>query len=496
MTSDHAPPPHPHLHAVAPPHPHAPASLVEGSIGRTLFFFSLPILASSILQSLNASVNAIWIGRLLGPAALGASANANSVLFLLLAAVFGTGMAASVLVGQSLGAADLTQARRVVGTSISFIALVSLGLAIAGSIFAPDLQRALDTPADVLPLATSYLRIIFYGLPGMYIYTFVMMCLRGAGDAKTPFAFLLVSAALDVSLNPLFIRGAGPIPAMGIAGSATATLIAQWISLGLLIGYLYLKKNMLRLERGQVRFLRLDPTILHALVTKGVPMGMQIIVVSSSSLAMIKLVNRFGSNTTAAYGACFQLWSYIQMPAFAVGSAVSSMAAQNVGAGLWDRVARIARDGVIYNVLLTAALVAIASVGSREAFELFLGSAPGAVAIAQHIHFIVSWSFILFGISFVLTSVVRATGAVLPPLLILLVALWLVRMPIAYAFVGTHGAEAIWWSFPLGSVVSLILSIAYYRLGNWRRAKMIDRPVVTASTATLPVAVVTSPSRS
>ena len=459
-----------------PPAAPTRSSLTEGSIGRTLFVFSLPILASSVLQSLNASVNAIWIGRLLGPAALGASANANSVLFLLIAAVFGTGMAASVLVGQSLGAKNLAQAKRTVGASISFITLVSLALALLGSLLSPRLLVALDTPADVLPLATAYLRIIFYGLPGIYIYTFVMMCLRGAGDAKTPFAFLVVSAALDVSLNPVFIRGLGPIPAMGIAGSATATLIAQWTSLVLLVGHLYRKKHFLRVGRGEVGNLRLDPAILRALVVKGVPMGMQVIVVSSSALAMIKLVNRFGSTTTAAYSACFQLWSYVQMPAFAVGSAVSSMAAQNVGAGRWDRVARIARDGVVYNVLLTAALVGVVSVASRAAFELFLRGAPEAVAIAQHIHFVVSWSFILFGVSFVLTSVVRATGAVVPPLLILIVALWLVRMPFAYALVPAHGAAAIWWSFPVGSIVSLCLSVAYYRFGHWRRAKMIEEP--------------------
>ena len=170
------------------------------------------------------------------------------------------------------------------------------------------------------------------------------------------------------------------------------------------------------------------------------------------------------------------------MPAFAVGSAVSSMAAQNVGAGRWDRVARIARDGVLYNILLTAALVGVVSIASHAAFELFLRNAPEAVEIARHVHFIVSWSFVLFGVSFVLTSVVRATGAVLPPLLILVVALWVVRMPFAYALVAKHGADAIWWSFPVGSTVSLMLSIAYYRFGGWRRARMIEerRDVVTS----------------
>ena len=311
------------------------ASLVEGPIARTLIAFSLPILASNVLQSLNASINAAWIGHLLGTRALTASANANSILFLLLSVSFGLTMAASILIGQSTGARDPTLTKRVMGTSFVFFGIVSLATAVIGFAVAPQILHAMRTPPDAVALAAAYLRIIFIAIPALFLSTFMMMALRGTGDSRTPFFFMLISAALDVGLNPFLIRGFGPVPAMGIAGSAVATGIAQWLALIALAVWLYWRRNILCLYRGEFGYLRIDGAILRSLLTKGIPMGLQVVVVSTSMLTMISLVDRFGSLTVAAYGACFQLWNYIQMPAFSVGSAVSSMAAQNVGAKRW-----------------------------------------------------------------------------------------------------------------------------------------------------------------
>ena len=452
--------------------------LVEGPIARTLIRFSLPILGSSILQSLNASINAIWIGRLIGANGLSASANANSIMMFLLSLGFGLGMAATILVGQGLGAGDMAQVKRTLGTTLVFFIGLSLVIGTGGFFAAPSMLAAMHTPPEVLGLAAAYLRVIFLALPAIYLYTFVMMALRGAGDARTPFTFLAISAGLDVGLNPILISGLGPIPAMGIAGSALATLISQWVGLVAMVGWLYRSKNILRLTRSELSHLRLDGEILRSLVAKGLPMGLQMIVMSSSMLAMISMVNRFGALTVAAYGACFQLWSYIQMPAMAVGTAVSSMAAQNVGARRWDRVSRVAGIGVLYNVLLTGALVLIVAVIDRGAFALFLGGDSPAVDIARHIHQIASWSFVMFGIAFVLSSVVRATGAVVPPLIFLFVAMWLVRLPFAVALTPPLGADAIWWSFPIGSGASMLLLVAYYRFGGWKKAKMLEHQAI------------------
>jgi len=310
-------------------------------------------------------------------------------------------------------------------------------------------------------------------LPAMYLYTFIMMTLRGAGDSRTPFIFMLVSVGLDIALNPLFIFGLGPIPRMGIAGSAVATLIAQTGTLIGLIAWLYRKKYFLCIHRDELKLLLPDPTILKALLAKGLPMGAQMIVIASSAIIMMSLVNRHGSQTTAAYGAAAQLWTYIQMPALAIGSAVSSMVAQNVGAKRWDRVAGIGRAGVLTNFALTGTLVLVIYLFNRAALALFLGDDSSAIGIAQHLNHIVVWSFLLFGVTFVMFGVVRATGAVMLPLVVLAISMWGVRYPFAALLEPRFGADAIWWSFPVGSLVSIVITTIYYRRGGWKKAHML-----------------------
>lgn len=153
----------------------APAarSLTEGPIGRNLLLFALPILAGNIAQSLNGSVNAIWVGRFLGEAALTATANANNIMFFLIGSVFGIGMAATILIGQAMGARDVVQARRVMGTSATFFIGISVLIAIAGWFMAHPLLRAMGTPAASLPLAEAYLRIIFLATPTLYAFAFL-----------------------------------------------------------------------------------------------------------------------------------------------------------------------------------------------------------------------------------------------------------------------------------------------------------------------------------
>lgn len=450
------------------------AVLVDGPIARTLLLFSLPILATNVLQSLNASINAAWIGHLLGTDALSASANANALLFLLLSACFGLGIMASILVAQSLGARDIDHAKRVIGTVSVFFAAVSLVMAVLGVFAAPTILVLMGTPPESLPLAAAYLRVIFVALPGMYLYSLLTMVLRGAGDSRTPFAFMLVSALLDVGLNPILILGVGPFPRLGIAGSALATLISQWATLLALVAWLYRGDNPLCLKGSELGYLRIDPQILKTLIAKGIPVSLQVVVMSFSLIMMISLVDRYGSETVAAYGASFQLWNYIQMPAFAVGSACSSMAAQNIGAGRWDRVDRIALIGSGYNILLTGILIISVTLVDRDAFMFFLGRDDAAIAIARHIHALVSWSFVLFGISFVLASVVRAAGAVIAPLLIMIVAFLCLRVPAAMLLTPLLGADAVYWAFPIGSGSSLLMTAAYYRYGGWRAFRPIE----------------------
>jgi putative MATE family efflux protein len=304
------------------------------------------------------------------------------------------------------------------------------------------------------------------------MYAFVMAVLRGAGDSKTPFYFMLVSVGIDIALNPVFIFGLGPFPRLGIAGSALATFVAQAVSLIALIRYLYRRHHILCLHRRELHFLRLDGALVATLVKKGIPMSAQMLVMSLSGVLMITLVNRFGVDTTAAFGAALQIWNYIQMPAFAVGMAVSAMTAQNVGAGKWHRVTTIARVGVLYSLLLTGSVVLAIEVLNTWVFGLFLPESSNALAIASHMNRIVTPSFIFFGISLTLFGVVRATGAVIAPLIILTIALLVVRFPFAEALLSRYQVDAVWWSFPLSSALAAALAMLYYRYGDWRHAHM------------------------
>ena len=449
-------------------------SLTEGSIRVGLFKFSLPILFANILQSLNGSVNSIWVGRFLGEAALTATSNANIVMFLLIGAAFGVALAATILIGQYIGANNLPEAKRVVGTSATLFAGISVAMAVAGLALCRPLLIAMNTPADSLPLAVAYMRVIFLALPCLYMYAFVGAVLRGAGDSKTPFYFMLLSVGIDIALNPVFIFGVGPIPRLGIAGSALATLVAQSVSLAALIRHLYRRHHILCLRQRELALLRVDWSVVATLVKKGVPMSAQMLVLSLSGVLMITLVNRFGVDTSAAFGAALQIWNYIQMPAFAVGMGMSAMTAQNVGAGKWHRVTRIARVGVLYSVLLTGSIVLAIELLDTAVFGLFLPAGSAALGIASHLNRIVTGSYIFFGISVALFGVVRATGAVMAPFVILAVSLLVVRFPLAQLFLERYQADAVWWSFPVSAVLSAILAALYYRYGDWRQAHMMS----------------------
>jgi len=446
--------------------------LTQGNIGPTLLKFALPTLASSIVQSLNGTVNSIWVGRFLGESALAATSNANMVMFLLISFVFGFGMAATILVGQAFGRKDVEQARRVVGTTAGSFLLITILVAVAGWFLCPAILRLLGTPAEATPLALAYLRVIFLAMPALLLLTMLMMTLRGAGDSLTPLWFMLVAVVLDSGLNPVFIRGLGPAPALGIAGSATATLIANYTALIALLCYIYLRDLPLRLKGSELGFLLPNPAIIKTIVVKGLPMGIQMIVISVSALALIGLVNAHGVDTAAAFGVAMQLWTYVQMPAMALGAAVSAMVAQNIGANLWHRVGAVTRSGIIYSVLITAVLVVLLTIADRSVMALFMGPGSPALPIARHIHVIATWNFILFGITMVLFATVRANGAVWAPLVILTIGLIPVRFGFIYATDQWLGGDAIWWSFPASSFANVVLAIGYYLQGGWKKARM------------------------
>jgi putative MATE family efflux protein len=454
------------------PGPQNRRDLTQGPIGRTLLLFALPTLGSNVLQSLNGSINSIWVGRFLGESALAATSNANIIMFLMFSAVFGFGMAATILIGQSVGRGDIEAARRAFGSAIGLVMGGAVVIAILGWLFAPQILRLLATPGEAQNMARDYLRVIFLGLPFSMLGVLIQMSLRGTGDSITPLWFMVLSVAIDSSFNPLLIEGIGPFPRMGIAGSATATLLAGLVSSAGLVIYVYWRDLPIRLRGQELRYLLPERALVRTIVAKGLPMGAQMLVMSTAGLTMIGLVNRLGVDTAAAYAVSQQLWTYIQMPAMAIGIAVSSMVAQNIGAGKWDRVGAITRSGLIFNTVITLAVIVAIILFDRPVMALFVGSESPAIPIARHIQLLASWTFVMFGASMVMFSTVRANGATIPPLVILAITMFPVRLGIALGGQKIIGPDALWLAFPISSFVSLTLAALYYRYGRWRSEHM------------------------
>ena len=448
--------------------------LTEGPILRTLIMFSIPTLMSNALQSLSGTVNSIWVGRLIGEKALAATANANIIMFLLSSAAFGFGMAGTVKIGQRYGARDIDGARRTMGTAMGFCFFVMTGIAALGWLGTRWLLDILSTPPEAYELAFDYLRMIFVSMPVVMISVILTMGLRGAGDSRTPLIFMGVTVALDTIFNPLLISGVGPFPRLGITGSALSTAMDASISFVMMVIYVYWKDLPLRLRGAELAYLKPTRDELGFIISKGFPMGAQMMIMSAAGIIVVGLVNREGMMTTAAFGASMQVFTYIQMPAMAISGAISAMAAQFIGARKWHRLDDLTHAGVTTNFLMTGSLTALILLFDRPVLELFLGPDSPAVPLARHIQFLVIWNFVFFGMTMVFSGTMRAGGVVWIPLFILAVTLYPVRLGF-YHFAYPHiAADAIWMSFPVASLSSLAITAWIYYRSAWREKALAE----------------------
>lgn len=445
--------------------------LTQGPILRTLITFSIPTLFANLLQTLGGTINTIWVGQLLGEGALAATANANIVVFLAFAFVFGFGMAATVKVGEYFGARNIDAARRVFGTGTGFCTMIALAGAVAGWFFASPLLHLLATPQVIHDQALDYIRISFLSMPFSTIGMMVSMGMRGAGDARTPFHAMILSTVLGIALNPLFILGWGPIPAMGIGGSALANVFASLGSAWLMIYLAYRRDLPLRLRGRELRYLIPLKAELHYVLSKGLPQGAQMLINSSAGVIMVGLVNREGMLTTAAYGAVLQIWNYIQMPSFAISMAVSAMVAQNVGAGHHGRVGKITIAGIWANTAVTALMTVLLLVFDGPLLSLFLGHGSQAIEIAAHIQLLSTWAWIISGVAMIMVGTLRAYGVVMVPLLIMFISQYPARLGFYHVLHPVMGSDALWWSYPFGTFASLVLTWLAYTRGGWRKAR-------------------------
>lgn len=453
------------LESEAPVHRAGARDLTQGPVVKTLVAFALPSLLVNVLQSVNGTIASIFIGKMLGEAALAASANANMIMFVVFATVFGFAMAATILVGHAAGRHDMDEVRRTTGASVGLFLIAGIILAGLGWWGTPHVLKLLATPDQVIGPATAYMRVICLGLPVSLVNMLLPSLLRGIGDAVSPLRATALNVAVGTFSCPLLIN------AMGIEGAGVAALLANVSSVAYQLMHVYRTDMAMALRGPDLSLLKPDWGHARPLLTLGFPMGISMIVMGVSQMGMIGLINREGMNTVAAYGAIGQLWGFLQMPAVAVGSAVSAMAAQNIGAGRWDRIDRTAWGGIGINLLMTGSLVLLITLFQRPLLGLFLPVGSPAIEIGAHINLILGWTHVFLGVSTIVTSIVRANGAMFWPLVNLFCSAVLLRFSIGLLGHPYWGADAIWASFGAHALVSTLWSLAYYRWGRWREAK-------------------------
>lgn len=426
-----------------------------------------PMLLSNILQALSGTINNIYIGQILGVQAMAAVSGFFPVAFFCVSFIIGLGAGASVLIGQAWGARDTGRVKAVAGTALCVALLLGLAVALLGGSFTPALMRALGTPTNILGEATDYARIVLLNMPLMFLFLLSTAMLRGVSDTVTPLKALVLSTVLGLVFTPAFILGWAGLPRMGVASGALASVLSTACALLWLGWHLRRRLHPLAPDATLMRHLRIDPRLLATVLRIGVPTGLQMIVISLAELALLSLVNGFGSDATAAYGAVNQIVAYVQFPAISIAITASILGAQAIGAGRSERLGDIARTGLLMNLVLTGALVTVAYLFSRAVIGFFITSAP-VLELAQNLLHIMLWSSVIFGMASVLSGVMRASGSVLVPTAISIFCILGVEVPVAVLMSRQIGVEGVWVSYPVAFIAMLLLQSLYYRL-VWRR---------------------------
>jgi putative MATE family efflux protein len=437
---------------------------------RTFAAFLVPMVLGNVLQAAQGTLNGIFIGQMLGTKALAAVSAVFPIVFLFVSLVIGIGAGASVLIGQAWGAREVHRVKEIAGTALCLGIAIGVAVAVLGGIFTEEFLRLLATPPEVLDDAAAYARLIMLTMPGLLTFILSTQLLRGVGDTTTPLAALLLSTAVSCLLTPAFIRGWAGLPHLGVASAAAASIASFLAALAFLGWILRRKSHPLAPDRELLGDLRLDPHILRLVARIGLPTGAQMIVISLSEVAVLFLVNRFGADSTAAYGAVNQVVNYVQFPALSIAITSSILGAQAIGAGKTERLGAITRTGLAMNAVLTGTLVIVGYALSRHLLGLFVTS-PTVIELAQDLLHIMLWSVVVFGFAATLGGIMRASGTVLVPTSISIGCIALVELPAAWLLSHAYGVRGVWMSYPIAFAAMLVLQASFYRF-VWRKRRI------------------------
>jgi putative MATE family efflux protein len=446
--------------------PHTP-------LWKRFLIFLGPLMLGNILQALSGTINNVYLGQMLGVKALAAVSAFFPLLFFFISFVIGLGAGASIVIGQAYGAREMDKVKAVAGTTLTATVIAGLLVAIFGGSFADGLLSLLGTPPDILVDATAYARIMLFALPLFFILLVSTSMMRGVGDTVTALYAFVILALVGLVVTPALIRGWGGLPRFGVQSGAVAGVVSLLVAFTWLFFHLRRRNHPLAPDAELFRHLRIDWKILKTVLRIGVPTGIQVVLISVAEVAVLSFVNAFGSDATAAYGTVNQVVSYVQFPAISIAITASIFGAQAIGAGNAHRLADVARTGILMNVFVTGGLVVLAYLFSRTIIGFFITSPP-VVELAHGLLQITLWSYVVFGAASVFSGVMRASGTVLVPTALSIVAVLGIEVPVAYLLSKTSlGIDGIWIAYPVAFVAMLLMQSAYFQF-VWRK-KTITR---------------------
>lgn len=440
-----------------------------GKEAKLILQFSVPLVLGNIFQNLYNVVDSIIVGRFLGKEALGAVGASFPIIFALISMVIGVGSGASTVVSQYFGAKKIDEVKRTIDTLFIFFLGSSILITILGIAFSEHIFILLGLPDDILPQAVSYLRIYLLGMFFFFGFAGISSILRGLGDAKTPLYFMIIATVNNILFDLLFVV----VFKWGVEGAAFATILSEggaFISAAI---YLNKKHPIIKLSFRKYIF---DRNIFRSCIRIGLPTGFQQSFIAFGMMAIMSIVNGFGTSAVAAYSAAMRIDSFVKMPAITFSSALSTFVGQNLGAFQEQRAKTGLRATLLFSTIYCIFVSLLIILFGQNIMSLFTQD-PEVIKIGQDYLVIVSSFYLFFSIMFSFTGFLRGAGATLVPMITTFTALYLIRIPAATFLSGIVGVNGIWWAEPMGTFVGMMILLIYYRSGKWKGKVVIQKGV-------------------
>ena len=437
----------------------------SGHEGKFIFKFAAPMLIGNIFQQLFSVVDSIVVGKFIGKEALAAVGASFPVIFVMVSLIVGLVMGTTIVISQNFGAKNMEKVKRAIDTMYICCAIIGVIATIVGILISEPILRFIDLPEELMPQATLYLKIYLSGILIFFGFNGTSAVLRGLGDSKTPLYFLIIANVANIILVILFVG----VFRWGVAGAASATLLANVIAFGLAIWWLNKTHKLIRIS---VKRLNFDKEIFRQSMKIGLPTAVQQTLVAMGGIALMNIVNKFGTEVIAGYSVAFRLEALALVPTMSFSQALSAFVGQNIGANKIERI----RAGLIATIKMAGIVTIITTlfvvIFGQIIMSMFT-SDQEVIRIGSQYLTIVSLFYLAFTMMFIYNGVMRGAGDTLMPMIFSLISLWLIRIPFAWFLSARFGVQGIWWSIPAGWMIGYMLSYFYYKTGRWKTKTVV-----------------------